>query len=387
MLGYIERPALVSRLETALRRSPCVALLGPRQCGKTTLARRIAGTRPSDLLDLEDPEVEARLANPKMVLERLGGLVVIDEVQRRPDLFPLLRVLVDRAPSPARFLLLGSASPDIVRGVSETLAGRIEFVHMGGFSLSETGVESMRALWLRGGFPRSFLAGSDEDSDAWRKDFLRTFVERDLGALGFHIAPEAMRRFLTMVAHQHGGVWNSSRIASSLGIAHTTSRRHLDLLTGAFLLRQLSPWYANTGKRLVKSPKVYLRDSGLLHALLGIHSPRDLESNPMLGGSWEGFAIEEILRRTGDGDAFFYGTYGGAELDLLLVRGERRFGFELKVADAPRTTKSMRTVQADLGLDHLYVVHPGTASYPLDKKTTALSLSEIGSLSLDIVAP
>jgi uncharacterized protein len=380
MTPLLTRASLTSRVDTALGRSPCVALLGPRQCGKTTLARQISGKQPGEYLDLEDPAIEARLANPKMVLERLSGLVIIDEIQRRPDLFRLLRVLIDREPAPARFLLLGSASPDIARGASETLAGRIEFVAMGGFSLEETGFPAMRTLWLRGGFPRSYLAASDEDSHAWRRDFVRTFLERDLGSLGFHLAPEAMRRFLTMIAHQHGNVWNSSRIASSLGLTHTTSRRHLDLLTGAFLVRQLAPWHANTGKRLVKSPKVYLRDPGILHELLGIRAHADLESHPVYGSSWEGFAIEEILGRAGDRDAYFYGTYAGAELDLLIADGDRRLGFELKVTDAPRPTKSMWTTKGDLGLDHLYVVHPGDRSYPLEDWITALALRDLDSV-------
>jgi uncharacterized protein len=381
MSASITRTALLSQLETALGRSPCVALLGPRQCGKTTLARQIAETRPSEILDLEDPGVEARLANPKMALERLEGLVIIDEVQRRPDLFPLLRVLIDRPRARARFLLLGSASPEIVRGTSESLAGRIEFVRMGGFSLGELGPDAQAGLWLRGGFPRSFLAASDADSRAWRLDFVRTFVERDVAALGFHLAPEAMRRFLTMLGHAHGGVWNASKISSSLGMTHPTSRRYLDVLTGAYLVRQIPPFHANTGKRLVKSPKVYIRDAGLLHALLGIRDRAELESHPALGSSWEGFAIEEVLRVAGDFEAFFYGTYGGAELDLLLVRGERRLGFEFKVADAPRATKSMRVVQEDVALDHLYIVHPGRSSFPIDERTSALPLSRLDALS------
>ena len=373
-MPLIERPALTQAVIRALDRSPCAALLGPRQCGKTTLARSIASSRPCEFLDLEDPSVAARLENASLTLGRMRGLVIIDEVQLRPELFGLLRVLLDREGTPARFLLLGSASPGIVRGASESLAGRVEFVMMGGFGLQEVGADRLEDLWLRGTFPRSLLAGGEEDSYAWRRDFVQTFLERDLRNLGVNVAPEMLRRFLTMLAHHHGGAFNSSDIASSLQVAHTTTRRYLDLMSGAFLVRQLPPWFENVGKRVVKSPKVYVRDPGLLHLLLGIRTRAELEAHPKFGSSWEGFALEEILRSFDERDAYFWGTYAGAELDLLIAPRGRRLGFEFKVTDAPRTTKAMRVALSDLELEHLYVVHPGETTYPLDDRITALAL-------------
>ena len=375
-MNLVQRPDLERAVRTALARSPATALLGPRQCGKTTLARQIHAADGGEYLDLEDPTDRARLAHPKLALERLRGLVVIDEAQRLPDLFPLLRVLLDRQPPPARFLLLGSASPGLIRGVSESLAGRVERVLMSGLGLAEVGDEARQTLWLRGGFPRSFLAATPEDSRVWRRDFLETFAERDVARLGRKIAPDVIRRFFTMVGHYHGRVWNASDIASSLQVAHTTARGYLDLLSGAYLVRQLSPWLENVGKRVVKSPKVYVRDSGLLHTLLGIPDRRLLEGHPKLGASWEGFVLEELLGGADERHAHFWATHAGAELDLLLTLGGRRFGFEMKVTDAPRTSKSMRIALADLRLDHLYVVHPGSASFPLDEHITAVTLRE-----------
>lgn len=375
MQQLIGRPSLENAIRTALARSPAAALLGSRQCGKTTLGRQIHAADGGEYFDLEDPTDRARLANPKLALERLQGLVVIDEAQRLPDLFPLLRVLLDREPPPARFLLLGSASPGLVRGVSESLAGRVERVMMSGFRLSEVGDEARDALWLRGGFPRSFLAATPEDSRVWRRDFLETFLERDVGRLGHSIAPNVLGRFFTMVGHYHGCVWNASSIASSLQVAHTTARNYLDLLTGTYLVRELPPWFENVGKRVVKSPKVYVRDSGLLHTLLGIPDRRSLEGHPKLGASWEGFVVEELLSWV-DERAYFWATHAGAELDLLLTPGGRRLGFEAKVTDAPRTSKSMRIALTDLRLEHLYIVHPGTLSFPLDERITAVTLPD-----------
>jgi hypothetical protein len=285
-------------------------------------------------------------------------------------------VLLDREDLPARFLVLGSASPDLVKGVSESLAGRVEFVRMGGFSCEDVGYDSMSALWLRGGFPRSFLAETEDNSIAWRDNFIQTFLERDIPQLGFDLPARTLRRFLTMLAHYHGQTWNASAIASSLQVAHTTTRRYLDLMTGTFIVRQLQPWFENVGKRLVKSPKVYFRDSGLVHSLLGIKKREDLESHPKLGASWEGFAIEEMLRLFQERDCYFWGTYGGAELDLVVASGTRRMGFEFKVTDKPSTTKAMRIAARDLRLEHIYIVHPGTDSFPIDEDITAVSLSD-----------
>jgi predicted AAA+ superfamily ATPase len=371
------RQALKNDIATALRRNPVVTLLGPRQCGKTTLARQIAGTTAHHF-DIESPIDLARLANPQTVLSSLKGLVVIDEVQMLPSLFPLLRVLADRQPTRTRFLLLGSASPDLIRDSSESLAGRVAFVTMGGFSLREVGAAAVRRLWLRGGFPRSFLAPGDPASSQWRNDFVQTFLERDIRKFGVQVPPAVLRRLWTMLAHYHGQVWNASELSRSLGEAHTTVKRHLDILTGALMVRQLPPWFENLGKRQVKAPKVYLRDCGLLHAFLGLPTQTALESHPKVGASWEGFVIEEILRRTGDRDAYFWATPSGAELDLLVFVRGRRIGFEIKYTDAPRLTKSMAIAREDLKLDQLWVVYPGDTSFPLRPGVEAVALRDLG---------
>lgn len=368
---------MLARIEDRFRSNPIVLLLGPRQCGKTTLARMFAAGRDAEYFDLEAPADRSRLAQPMTALEPLRGWVVIDEAQLQPELFPILRVLADRRPLTTRFLLLGSASPDLARGVSESLAGRVALVPMEGFDLSEVGTKSLRALWWRGGFPRSFLASSDEESRQWREDFIQTFLERDLRRFGVLVAPMALRRFWNMAAHYHGQIWNASEIGRSLGEAHTTVKRHLDVLCGAFVMRQLPPWFENLGKRQVKSPKVYLRDSGLLHALLGIPSFAALEAHPKLGASWEGFAVEEVLRLTGDREAYFWNTQGGAELDLLVFLGGRRFGFEFKYADAPVVTKSLHVARQDLKLRRVFVVHPGGRSYPLNEWAEAVSIRDL----------
>ncbi len=358
-----------------------MALLGPRQAGKTTLAREIARARPGDYLDLEDPEDRRRLAAPMAALRDLRGLVVLDEIQRRPELYEILRVLADRRPVRARFLVLGSASPGLVRGVSETLAGRVRLLDMGPFDLSEAGVEDFRRLWLRGGFPPSYLAPSDGESLEWRRSFVRTFLERDVPQLGISIPSAALARFWAMVAHFHGQVWNAAEFARSLGTSEPTARRHLDLLTGAYMVRQLQPWHENIGKRQVKSPKIYIRDSGLLHALLELRSRRDLERHVKLGASFEGFVIEQVLSLLGTADAYCWGTHAGAELDLLVIRDGRRLGFEVKYADAPGLTKSMHIAIEDLGLDRLFVVHPGTKSYHLAPKVEALAVRDLPAVS------
>ena len=376
MAQLIARPELLSRIENRFRSNPVVLLQGPRQCGKTTLAREFAAQHQGEYSDLESPTDASRLAQPMTALEPLTGWIVIDEAQLQPGLFPILRVLADRQPLPARFLLLGSASPDLVRGVSESLAGRVALLPMGGFDLSEVGPQAMRTLWWRGGLPRSFLAETDAESRQWREDFIQTFLERDLRRFGVQVAPIALRRFWTMAAHYHGQIWNASEIGRSLGEAHTTVKRHLEILCGAFVMRQLPPWFENIGKRQIRSPKVYLRDSGLLHALLGIPSFAALEGHPKLGASWEGFALEEILHITGDRQAYFWKTQGGAKLDLLVFLNGRRIGFEFKYADAPSVTKSLQVAKEDLRLDRVFLVHPGPKSYPLSEWAEATSLPE-----------
>lgn len=377
----IERHELLSRIENRFASNPVVLLQGPRQCGKTTLARQFATRHKAEYFDLESPADASRLAQPMTTLEPLTGWVIIDEAQLQPGLFPILRVLADRHPLPARFLILGSASPDLVRGLSESLAGRVALISMAGFDLSEVGADAYRTLWWRGGFPRSFLAHTDTESRQWREDFIQTFLERDLRRFGVQVAPTVLRRFWTMVSHYHGQIWNASEIGRSLGEAHTTVKRHLEILCGAFVMRQLPPWFENIGKRQVKSPKVYLRDSGLLHALLGIASFAGLEAHPKLGASWEGFALEEVLRITGDRDAYFWNTQGGAELDLLVFVNGRRIGLEFKYADAPAITKSMHVARADLRLDRVFVIHPGRKSYPLSDWADALSLQDVRTLN------
>lgn len=375
---HIDRIALSNIIKQALKRNRCVGLVGPRQCGKSTLAREIAREEPAaTFLDLEDPSIEARLRDPKLALEGLRGLIVIDEVQRRTDLMPLLRVLLDRDPLPAKFLLLGSASPILIRHASESLAGRIEFIEMSGFTLDEVGPSNQRMAWLRGGFPRSYLAENDHDSLMWRRAFLQAFLERDLALLGIDLPPVAVRRFLTMLAHCHGQVWNASEIGRSLQVAHTTVKRYLDLMAGALLVRVLPPWFENVGKRLVKSPKVYIRDTGLLHALLDLERMDELESHPKLGASWEGFALEQILAWAGGREAYFWGTHGGAELNLCLMSGSRRIGIELKYTSAPSTSKSMHAAIQDLRLNHLYVVYPGNETFPLSPAITAIGLADV----------
>ncbi len=363
-----------------MERSPVTAILGPRQCGKTTLARVVAAERDATWFDLEDPVDQRRLAAPQVVLSRLEGLVVIDEIQRQPKLFELLRVLVDRPDNQAHFLILGIASPHLVKGVSESLAGRVAFVDLAGFDLGELGVEAVDRLWARGGFPRSYLAPDDSASNAWRADFTRSFLERDLPQLGIRIPSATLRRFWTMLAHYHGQIWNSAELARSLGSSEATARRYLDILCGAYMVRQLPPWFVNIRKRQVKAPKIYLRDSGLLHNLLSLGDHHDLLGHPKLGASWEGFVIEQVIAMTGSRDAYFWATHSGAELDLLLFEAGRPFGFEVKYSAAPRVTRSMRSAQQDLGLRHLWVVHPGQRSFRLDKDISALAIHDLPSL-------
>ncbi len=377
----VDRPGYRQQVHESLGHFRVTALLGPRQCGKTTLARSLA-TRPDAYFDLEDPLDLARLEAPRQTLGALAGLVVIDEIQRRPDLFPLLRVLADREGTPARFLILGSASLDLVKGVSESLAGRVGFIDQSGFDATEVGFDRLTTLWLRGGFPESFLSESDEASLTWRQQFIRTFLTRDIPQLGITIPSEQLRRFWLMVAHYHGQQWNASEIAGSLGVNYKTAQHYLDILIGSFMIRSLPSWTENLGKRVRKAPKIYLRDSGLFHALQGIRSLAELQSHPKLGASWEGLALEHVLRvlRVEPGEAFQWGTHAGAELDLMLVRGGQRWGFELKYADAPRTTKSMRAALADLKLERLFVIYPGEKDYVLDDRIHVLALRNVEDL-------
>ena len=327
--------------------------------------------------DLEDPRVEAQFEAPMLVLEPLRGLAVIDEVQRAPELFKVLRVLMDRAPPPAKFLLLGSASPGLLRQSSESLAGRVEVIEIGGFALDEAGAGALDPLWLRGGYPRSFLAASESDSRAWREAFTRLFLERDLAQLGLNVPPPAMGRFWTMLAHLNGQVWNAVDPARSLGVNESTVRRHLDWLTQTFMVRQLQPWFENLGKRQVKSPKIYFRDTGLLHALLGITDAAALAAHPRSGASWEAFALEQTLQIAAPDEAWFWATHAGAELDLLMLKDGRRVGVEFKRADAPRLTPSMRMAMQDLKLDALYAVYPGDRRYALAEGIEAVPLAAL----------
>ena len=370
----IPRPDYLAAIDERLRHYPVVALLGARQSGKTTMARLYAENHPCEFLDLETLSGLDRLKEPMAALEPLRGLVVIDEVQRRPELFQLLRVLADRRPLPARFLILGSASPWIVRGVSESLAGRVSFVDVSGLNLAEVGAESFRPLWWRGGFPAAFTAENDRVCRMWQEDFIRTVLEHDLPQLGVTIPAATLRRFWTMTAHYHGQKWNAAELARSLGTSEPTARKYLDLLCGMFLVRQLPPWFENVGKRQVKAPKVYVRDCGLWHALMKLDEFASLESHPKLGASWEGFALEQVLSVTGERDAYFWSTHSGPELDLLVFSHGRRLGFEFKYGDTPEVTKSMQVAMADLKLDRLWVIYPGSQSFAMSQKVEAVSI-------------
>ncbi|MBI3265736.1 MAG: ATP-binding protein [Chlamydiae bacterium] len=373
----IDRAFLAESVLDSLRHYPVTLLLGPRQCGKTTLAKAIYQSQKGNYFDLEDPDHPLKPDIAKLALEGLKGLVVIDEFQREPSLFPLLRVLADRKPLSTRFLILGSASPDLVRGVSESLAGRVAYIEMGGFLFTEVRGHPLETLWLRGSFPNSFLAKTEEQSFSWRLNFIQSFLEKDIPQLGIRIPSSALRQFWTMMAHFHGQIWNASDLGRSLGTQESTAHRYLDILTGAFMIRQLHPWFENVGKRLVKAPKIYLRDSGLLHALLGLKRKREVQSHPKLGFSWEGFALEEIIRLTrAEKDAYYYKTHAGTELDLFLIRNGKRYGFEFKYGDAPSLTKSMAIAFEDLKLDRMAVIYPGTKSYLLREKIEVIPLQE-----------
>ena len=345
------------------------------------MARMIAEREPSTYFDLENPVDLRRLTAPLNVLQELSGLVIIDEVQRRPDLFELLRVLVDRPQNGARFLLLESASPHLVKGASESLAGRIGFIDLSGFDLSEVGAAARDRLWLRGGFPRSFLAVDDRASQTWRQDFVRTFLERDIPQLGITIPAETLRRFWTMIAHSHGQVWNAAQLARSMGTSEVTARRYLDILSGAYMVRILPPWFENIRKRQVKAPKIHIRDSGILHALLQLTTLSDVQAHPKLGASWEGFALEQVVGALQTRDAYFWATHGGAELDLFVLIAGKRYGFEFKYADAPGASRAMHVAVEDLSLEHLWVIYPGAQEYALADRISVMPLDSIPRLA------
>jgi uncharacterized protein len=375
----IERPRLKFAVRDALRRSPVALLVGPRQCGKSTLAQTFVDEDELNYFDLEDPVGLSRLAEPMTALNPLRGTVVIDEVQRRPELFSVLRVLADRRGTPARFLILGSASGELLRQSSESLAGRAEVIGMGGLTLDEVGKDALSRLWLRGGFPRAYLARDEADGLRWRREFARTLLERDFPQWGVRVPAAALLRFWTMVAHYHAQIWGAAEPARALGVSPSTVGRYLDLMTDAFMIRQLKPWHANLGKRQVKSPRVYVRDSGLLHALLGAEDRKALESHPKVGASWEGFVVEQTLAAEPHDDAWFWATHQGAELDLLLRRGDRLFGVECKRADAPRITPSIRIALEDLKLERVAVIYPGLKRYPLADRVEAVPLASLAS--------
>jgi predicted AAA+ superfamily ATPase len=377
----IDRPLELEALDRLLRRFPVVGIIGARQVGKTTLARDFAARTGKKVVyyDLENPEDLARLTDPMLVLKQHKGVIIIDEVQRMPGLFPVLRVLADRPGRPAQFLILGSASPAMLRQSSETLAGRIAYRRLNGFSLAEVGGDEHLRLWVRGGFPRSYLARTLEDSCEWRHEFIRTFLERDLPQLGINIRSAALQRFWSMLAHYHGQIWNASEFARSFGVSDNTVRNYLDVLSAALVVRQLPPWHENISKRQVKSPKVYITDSGILHTLLNQRTRHDLEGHPKVGASWEGFAVEQIINRiqARSEECYFWSTYSGAELDLLVVRGRRRIGFEIKRTVSPKITPSMRQALKDLRLQRIEVIHAGEDTFPLEAKIRAVSLSRV----------
>jgi predicted AAA+ superfamily ATPase len=373
----IKRPQFEAEVRESLGYNPVTAILGPRQCGKTTLARSISETLKSTLFDLENPaDFELLKSSRKQIFNGLEGLIVIDEIQRLPELFTLLRVLADEEDSKKKYLILGSASPDLIRNSSETLAGRIGFVNLTGFRLNETGTENLRNLWLRGGFPRSFLAQNSSQSFMWRNNFIQTFLERDISMYGFNIPPVTLRRFWQMLAHYHGQVWNGAEFARAMGVSEPTVKRYLDILTGTYMIRQLQPWYENLKKRQVKAPKVYIRDSGILHALLTLEDDK-IMNHVKVGASWEGFVIEQLIQVLNTRDCYFWSTHTGAELDLMVVKNGKKLGFEIKYSDIPKITRSMNIVIEDLGLDKLFLVYQGKRKLQLQERIFALPAVEI----------
>jgi len=376
----IDRSGYLTTIRTALKRNPVVMLMGPRQCGKTSLARQFLSEDAPNYFDLEKPLVAKLFDEPMNALERLRGLVVLDEAQLQPKIFPVLRVLADRKGTPARFLVLGSASPELSRQASESLAGRVAFIEIKGFSLAELDNAPVDRLWLRGSFPRSYLARSLNESTQWRENFILSFVERDLAKLGFGVSPKAMARFWTMISHYHGQIWNATEVAASMGFSQSSARNYIDALEQTFMIRRLQPYYANVGKRLVKTPKLYIRDSGLFHALQNIHTMRDLVTNPKLGASWEGFALEEVLSAFNPRQPYFYAAQSAAELDLFFLHKSKRIGVEFKRADAPAMTKSMHVAMEDLKLHKLYIIYPGDRRATLNKKVELVPLAQVHEL-------
>jgi len=375
----LKREKFLARVKQQLQIHPICAILGPRQCGKTTLALQVAeegGFVQRHHFDLENPEDLASLENPLRVLGELTGLIIIDEIQRLPDLFPILRVLVDRNRDKARYLILGSASRDLIQQSSETLAGRIGYVELTPFQLNEH--TEVNTLLVRGGFPLSYLARSDHESVLWREAYIQTFLERDIPNLGFRIPPARLRRFWLMLSHVHGQLLNMHDLSNSMDISNTTVKHYIDILAGTFMVRVLQPWFVNIQKRQIKTPKIFFRDSGLLLSLLSINSHEALLRNPKLGAVWEGFALEQIINTANlrSEDVFFWRTSNGAELDLLILHNGEYIGFEFKFSDAPKTTKSMHQALQDLNLKHLYVIYPGQRKIFLADKITAIGLAD-----------
>ena len=374
----IQRSSELDLLKKLFKDNPIVAILGPRQCGKTTLSHQFS--RPLSLevtiFDLENPRDIERLRDPLLALEDIKGFVIIDEIQRLPNLFPVLRVLSDRSKQ-TKYLILGSASRDLIKQSSESLAGRISYLEIGGFSLKHIGIQNLERLWIRGGFPRSYLASSEASSYRWRQDFIATFLERDIPQLGLKIPAKSLSRFWGMLAHYHGQIFNASEVGRSLGVSDHTAQRYLDLLSGTFMVRQLRPWYYNTKKRLVKRPKIYFRDAGILHALLSLENKKDLLSHPKLGASWEGFALEEVITNLHlkEEEVFFWAVHTGAELDLVFQKKGKLYGIEVKYTQAPSLTPSMRFALKELSLKHLWVVYPGKDGYSLSKNITVIPLA------------
>src|SRR5664280_905466 len=379
----IQRVAETELLNKLLRNNPVVAILGPRQCGKTTLSRQLSSqwSKNVTIFDLENPRDAQRLHEPLLALENIEGLIIIDEIQRYPDLFPVLRVLADQNKK-AKFLILGSASRDLIRQSSESLAGRIIYAEIGGFSLQLLGVSKAEKLWIRGTFPRSFLASSEAASYQWRQDFIATFLERDIPQLGINIPAKSLGRFWKMLAHYHGQIFNASEIGKSLSVSDHTAQRYLDLLSGTFMVRQLRPWYYNTKKRIIKRPKIYFRDSGILHALFTLEGKKDILLHPKLGASWEGFALEEAIKtaRLKEDEAFFWGVHAAAEIDMVFQKKGELYGVEVKYTQAPNLTQSMRSALKELSLKHLWIIYPGKESYPLDRNVTVISLADLDRL-------
>lgn len=376
----VQRSQEIALLKERLKQNPIVALLGPRQCGKTTLSHQFVRERKGNVhfFDCEDPAHLNRLNDPLTALQGLLGLVVIDEIQRKPDLFPILRVLADRTPQ-TKYLILGSASRDLIQQGSETLAGRISYVEIGGFRIQHVPQNKIERLWIRGGFPRSFLAVSEAASVQWRRDFIATFLERDIPNLGLQIPARSLSRFWSMLAHYHGQIFNASEIGRSLGVSDHTAHRYLDLLSGTFMVRQLRPWFYNTSKRIIKRPKIYFRDSGILHTLLSLEDKKDILSHPKLGSSWEGFALEEVIYRLGlkEDEVFFWGVHTGAEIDLVFKKKGKLYGVEVKYTLAPSLTPSIRSALEELHLSHVWLVYSGRDKYSLTGKVTVLPVSEV----------